>query len=101
LNQISGNIPESFRLDQNYPNPFNPTTKIKFDIPNLIKGNQIPVQLRVYDVLGKQVAVIVNQNLSAGSYEYEWDASELTTGVYFYTLETEGFRETRKMVLAK
>src|SRR4030095_3167531 len=101
LNQISGDVPRSFSLGQNYPNPFNPSTKIKFDVPNTHNGDKTPISLRVYDVLGKQVSVIVNQNLSPGSYEYEWNASELTSGVYFYTLESESFRETRKMVLTK
>jgi hypothetical protein len=84
ITQISGEIPETFKLSQNYPNPFNPSTKIKFDIPAFEAGNAFDVQIRVYDALGKQVAVIVNQKMASGTYEYEWNAADLTSGVYLY-----------------
>ncbi|MFI5211458.1 MAG: T9SS type A sorting domain-containing protein [Ignavibacteria bacterium] len=107
ITQISGEIPETFQLSQNYPNPFNPSTKIKFDIPAIEAGTAFDVRIRVYDVLGKQVAVIVNQKMASGTYEYEWNAADLTSGVYFYTLDVKDskskgiYRETRKMVLTK
>jgi hypothetical protein len=97
INQTSGEIPKSFKLWQNYPNPFNPVTRVKFDLPEATET----VRLKVYDSLGKEVATLVNQKLSPGSYEYEWDASELPSGVYFYTLEANGFKESNKMILAK
>jgi hypothetical protein len=100
ITQTSSEVPDNFSLHQNYPNPFNPTTKIKFDIPS--SGNSVsPVQLRVYDVLGKETAVIVNENLAPGTYEYEWNASELPSGVYFYTIESGSFKDTKKLILAK
>jgi photosystem II stability/assembly factor-like uncharacterized protein len=89
-------LPSSFSLHQNYPNPFNPSTRIKFEIP---KG--APVKLRVYDMLGREVAELVNEKLNAGVYEYEWNGVGLPSGVYFYKLEAENFVETKRMVLVK
>lgn len=86
----------SYKLSQNYPNPFNPETKINFSIPNA--GN---VNLSVYDMTGREVANLVDEKLQAGSYEYAFNASHLTSGVYFYTLQTGNFRETKKMMLIK
>jgi len=92
-------VPFTYRLSQNYPNPFNPVTKFKFDIP---AGNNVQtVQIKVYDLLGKEVAEIVNGNLSPGKYEYEWDASALSSGVYFYKLTSGNFESTKKLVLNK
>jgi hypothetical protein len=101
LSQNSSEVPDNYSLHQNYPNPFNPSTKIKFAIPS--SGNQGSsfVQLKVYDVLGKEMAVIVNQNLAPGTYEYEWNASELPSGVYFYTIESGSFKDTKKLILIK
>ncbi len=96
VNQISGNIPSSFSLHQNYPNPFNPTTSIKFKVKSLKD-----VKLSVYNNIGKEVAVLVNEKLSAGEYEYQFDGSNLSSGVYFYRLLAGEFVETRKMVLMK
>lgn len=96
IQQISNNIPNKFSLEQNYPNPFNPATNIKFNLP---KSSQ--VKLAVYDVTGKLVAELVNENLKAGSYIADFDASHLTSGVYFYKLLTNDFIETRKMILIK
>ena len=96
---INSNIlhtPVSFSLHQNYPNPFNPSTKIKFDIP---KGAL--VKLKIYDILGREVAVLVNQKLNAGVYEYEWNGVGLPSGVYFYRLQAGDFIETKRMVLVK
>lgn len=93
-----------FQLEQNYPNPFNPSTKIKFTTPSVIangvKQSQL-VTLKVYDVLGNEVATLVNEEKTAGTYEVEFNASGLTSGVYFYTLKADNFNETKKMLLIK
>jgi hypothetical protein len=93
--------PVKFILYQNYPNPFNPSTKIKFDIPQEIRNQKSEVRLTVYDAAGKQISVLINENLSPGSYEAEWNASEASTGIYFYILTTDGFSETKKMIFLK
>ena len=104
---INSEIPQEFSLGQNYPNPFNPTTKIKFSIPANVKSETANVELIVYDVLGHQIAELVNQKLNAGVYEVEFNARTggnagvLPSGVYFYTLSTTGFTETKRMVLVK
>ncbi len=85
-----------FNLEQNYPNPFNPVTKIKFDIP---KSSLI--SLKVYDVLGREIKELVNEFKLIGNYEVNFDASNYTSGVYFYKLQTEGFVQTKKMILLK
>jgi hypothetical protein len=90
------NIPSEFGLSQNYPNPFNPSTSINFDIPEA--GN---VQVIVYNALGKQVAALVNNNLTAGSYTVKWNAEGFSSGVYYYKLVTNSFTETKKMLLVK
>jgi predicted GH43/DUF377 family glycosyl hydrolase len=89
-------IPLSYLLHQNYPNPFNPSTTIEFDLPKTSE-----VSLKVFNILGEEVATLVSDRLSAGSYSYEWDASKLASGVYLYRLETEGFVQTKKMILMK
>ena len=96
INQISSNVPERYTLSQNYPNPFNPSTVINFSLP--VKGF---VTLKVYDVLGQEVATLVNNVLTVGEYAYEFDASRLSSGIYFYTLKGENFVETKKMMLVK
>ena len=78
----------------------NPTTKIKFDIPPS-RGARGMTNLTVYDVLGREVATLVNQQLTSGKYEVKWDGSNYPSGVYFYKLTTGGFTETKKMVLIK
>jgi PKD repeat protein len=99
IQTISTEIPGKFALYNNYPNPFNPVTKIRFDIPNMT-GNNI-VKMTVYDILGKETAVLVNQNLKAGKYEADWDATDLPSGIYFYRITAGEFTDTRKMVLVK
>ena len=89
-------VPNEFTLKQNYPNPFNPSTKIEFSIQDF--GF---VSLNVYDVIGNEVATLVNEEKPAGVYNIEWNASGFTSGVYFYQLSTEGFVETKKMILMK
>jgi hypothetical protein len=97
-------IVNEFYLEQNYPNPFNPSTKIKYSIPYVIasetKQSQL-VTLKVYDVLGNEVAILVNEEKSAGSYEVNFDASRLTSGIYFYKLQAGSFVATKKMILLR
>ena len=89
-------IPSKYELFQNYPNPFNPTTNVKFSILN--SGN---VKLIVYDVMGREVQTLVNEKLQAGTYETTFDGSNLNSGVYFYKLMTQGFTETKRMLMIK
>ncbi len=96
IQQISTEIPNSFRLEQNYPNPFNPETKIKFSI---LKDGF--VTLKIYNTAGKLVKSLAEQNLRAGEYSVNWNAAEEPSGVYFYTIETAGFKESKKMILVK
>jgi len=102
INNISSTVPEKFALFQNYPNPFNPLTKIKFAVP-LNKGGErgLSIQLIIYDLLGREIATLVNELLSPGTYEVEWDATGYTSGVYFYKLKAENYSETKKLVLLK
>lgn len=98
---ISTKIPSNFSLSQNYPNPFNPQTKIKFDVLQVVKGKIPNVKLVIYDMLGREVATLVNEQLRSGSYEIDWDGSNYSSGVYFYKIVSGDFVETRKMVLMK
>jgi len=98
INQISSEIPDKFSLSQNYPNPFNPTTKIKFAIPGASAAQTF---LSVFDIQGKEVAILVNESLKPGTYEVEWDAASYPSGVYFYKLVASNVIETKKMVLIK
>jgi len=91
-----GDLPEQFRLEQNYPNPFNPSTKISWQSP--VGSWQT---LKVYDVLGNEVSTLVDEYKPAGKYEVEFDASPLTSGVYFYQLNAGEFIQTKKMILLK
>jgi photosystem II stability/assembly factor-like uncharacterized protein len=96
IQPISNEIPKSFFLSQNFPNPFNPQTKIKFGLPE-----KSFTKLTVYDVLGREIGVLVNEELKAGEYSVEWNALMLASGIYFYRLETKNYTKTRKMVLIK
>ncbi len=96
LNNISSTLPKEFSVLQNYPNPFNPSTVIRFQIAS----NNF-VKLVIYDVLGREVAKLVNQQMQPGSYSVDWDASNYSSGVYFYKLEAGDYTQTRKMVLIK
>lgn len=93
---ISVVTPGSYRLEQNYPNPFNPSTTIRFDIPE-----NAHAKLTIYDALGKEVSVLVDGSFGAGTYEADFNANSLSSGIYYYTLKTESFIETRKMLLVK
>jgi len=109
INQLSAEVPDKFSLSQNYPNPFNPVTKIKFDIPQSETTHRVvSTRLIVFDALGKEVEILINQKLQQGTYEADWDASDYPSGVYYYKLEVgpstgsgRGFTETKKMVLIK
>ncbi len=89
-------MPADFILFQNYPNPFNPSTLIEFSLPE-----KTFVRLKVFNVMGKEVSELVNENLSAGKFQYEFKADNLPSGIYFYKLETENFTQTRKMILIR
>ncbi len=99
--QTNTEIPGSFLLEQNYPNPFNPETKIKFGIPDNLNGKASNVKMVVYDLLGRVVSTLVDKELKPGNYEVNWNASDFTSGVYFYKLISNDFTETKKMVLMK
>ncbi len=122
IQSISTEVPKQFSLAQNYPNPFNPETKIKFSIPAPLNppeggkfsanpaGSGRNVRLIIYDVLGRQVATLVNEQLNPGAYEVTWDAANYPSGVYFYRLESypsarsersDGYTESKKMLLVK
>jgi len=95
------NQPLEFSLSQNYPNPFNPTTKIKYIIPQDEIREIKNVRLIVYDVLGNQVATLVNEEQHPGIYEVEFDGGNLSSGVYYYSLEAGNFRDIKKLILLK
>jgi hypothetical protein len=97
VNTIETKIPEKFSLYQNYPNPFNPATNIRFEIP----GRGQFVTLKVYNILGRIVETLVNQQLTPGTYEVKWNAGKNSSGVYFYKLESGNFVETKKMLMIK
>jgi photosystem II stability/assembly factor-like uncharacterized protein len=103
IQPVSNKIPTSFQLYQNYPNPFNPSAKIRFDISSspLAFGEGQGVRLIIYDAVGHQVAVLVNDQLQPGTYELEFGGSNYPNGVYFYKLTAGDFRETKKMILMK
>jgi len=93
---INNEIPKEYKIYNNYPNPFNPTTMIKFEIP---KSSN--VKISAFDITGKEIEVLVNEKLNAGTYQTGWNGSSYSSGVYFYRLETENFTETKRMLLIK
>jgi len=118
------NLPSEFMLQQNYPNPFNPTTTIRYSIPSSVISNpkwderspinneispptswvrndKMNVELIVYDILGRQIAILINEKQKPGYYEVDFDGTELTSGIYFYTLKSDILAETKKMLLLK
>jgi len=97
VQQINSNIPEKFSLHQNYPNPFNPATIISFDVIESSSN----VKISIFNTLGQQVSVPVNEALTAGSYEISFDGSLLPSGVYYYRLESGSFVDMKKMVIVK
>ena len=96
INQISNAVPGNIRLDQNYPNPFNPKTIIRFQLTEFSY-----VTLKIFNVLGNEIETLFSNKISAGIYSVEWDASNLSSGTYFYKLETEKYSDTKSMVLFK
>ena len=90
----------SYELAQNYPNPFNPSTKIRYIIP-LGTKHAVSVQLKVYDVLGNEVAILVDEEKEPGIYEVEFNSVNLSSGVYIYRLQTAEFNSTKKMLLLR
>jgi len=96
LNNPVSEIPSKYDLKQNYPNPFNPVTKISFDIPK-----QGLVTMKIFDVLGREVKTLINEIKAPGAYSVDFNASELSSGVYFYRLETNGFMDIKRMMLIK
>jgi hypothetical protein len=103
VENIISELPEEYNLAQNYPNPFNPSTKIRYSIPSVtlsgVEGSR--VKLKVFDVLGNEIATLVNEEKPAGSYEVDFNARNLSSGVYFYKLQAGNFIETKKMILLK
>ena len=102
---MSNKIPKEFKLYQNYPNPFNPITRIKFDLASFrvaSVGTVLrTVHLTVFDILGREIATLVNEPLNPGSYEISFDASNYTSGIYFYRLTIGAFADVKKMMLVK
>jgi hypothetical protein len=96
VKEKSNEIPTNFALYQNYPNPFNPSTTIEFDIPE-----RTNVKLIVYDILGREVETLIDKELEPGKYKLNFTATNLPSGVYFYTLRTPKFTKTNKMLLIK
>ncbi|MFC2088910.1 T9SS type A sorting domain-containing protein [Calditrichota bacterium] len=96
INQFITNIPIKFALKQNYPNPFNPSTKIKYDLPKSSK-----VKIEVFNLIGQKIKTLLNKHTPAGSHEVEFNGTDISSGVYFYKIETEKFIDTKKMVLLR
>ncbi|MBP9191169.1 MAG: T9SS type A sorting domain-containing protein, partial [Ignavibacteria bacterium] len=95
---LNSSEPASFKLYANYPNPFNPKTKIKSDVANKLDGN---LKVTIYDIDGKEIGKLVDQNLESGTYEVEWDGSAFASGTYFCKMETGNFTDTISLVLIK
>jgi len=93
---LGGSTVEQYKLDQNYPNPFNPSTKISYSIKE-----EGLVTLKVYDVLGKEIATLVNENKPKGIYEAEFNALQLPSGMYIYKIQAGSFTDAKKMLLTK
>ncbi len=96
VEKIQTEAPTKYSLSQNYPNPFNPSTTIRYQVP--IEGS---VKFKIYDIAGKEVETLVNEQKSPGTYEVNWNASQYSSGVYFYKIETESFTDTKRMILIK
>jgi hypothetical protein len=94
--QLTIETPRVYALNQNYPNPFNPATIINYQIPVNSR-----VELKIYDMLGREIETLVNESQNTGDYSVTFNASNLPSGVYFYCLQTEGFKETKEMLLVK
>jgi hypothetical protein len=93
---VNNQVPSEYSLMQNYPNPFNPSTAIQYSVAKA--GN---VKLIIYDISGREVGTLVDEYTMPGTYEAKWDASGMSSGIYFYKIVTEGFVNTKKMILLK
>ncbi|MCL4279925.1 MAG: T9SS type A sorting domain-containing protein, partial [Ignavibacteriaceae bacterium] len=96
VEELDSEIPVDYKLEQNFPNPFNPTTTIQFSIPELSF-----VKIEVFNTLGEKVTTLVSEELFAGNYRYEWDATNLTSGVYLYKMQTTNFSTSKIMIFLK
>ena len=101
VNDDLGLAPNEFNLEQNYPNPFNPSTTIKYSIPSIGNENFRSVQLKIYDILGREVTTLVNKEQKPGIYEVNFDANELASGLYFCKMAANGYSQTMKMILLR
>ncbi|MCW8804581.1 MAG: YCF48-related protein, partial [Ignavibacteriaceae bacterium] len=101
LHETENVVVKEFCLEQNYPNPFNPSTRIKFTVLSVGTRDRVSVQLKVYDVLGNEIATLVNEEKPAGTYEVEFNATGLPSGIYFYQLKAGEFTQTKKMTYLK
>jgi len=101
IENINEIIPSVFYLNQNYPNPFNPYTRIRFGIPSSVSNKLSKTSLIIYDALGREVAVLINDYIQPGNYEVLFDGSNFASGIYFYTLKTGEFVESKKMLIIK
>ena len=111
------NLPKNYSLSQNYPNPFNPTTTISYTLPTSVNCESaivnsvgtarelslqtVNVELKIYDILGREIAILVNEMQKPGNYEITWEADNYQSGIYFYKLNVGDFSQTRKMILLK
>jgi hypothetical protein len=96
VDETKGKLPTEFSLSQNYPNPFNPSTTINYQLPTFSF-----VSLKVYDILGREVATLVNEEKKAGYYSVEFNANKLSSGIYFYRMQAGKYVETKKLLLMK
>ena len=94
--EVTGIVPNEFALKQNYPNPFNPSTKIEYQLPSEEK-----VSIRIFDILGNEVAQLVNEKIAAGVHTVEFDAANLPSGIYFYQISAGQYSQTKKLMLLK
>jgi hypothetical protein len=101
IRNISSDIPEGYKLYQNYPNPFNPNTIIKFNVPSNVKSQTSDVKLYIYDITGREIETLVNEQLLPGTYEVTFVGSNLPSGIYFYQLRAGNYFESKKMLLIK
>jgi Secretion system C-terminal sorting domain len=101
VNETDNTIPNEFSLEQNYPNPFNPSTKIRYSIPSTSSGETQKVTLKVYNMLGNEVATLVNEEQTAGNYKISFNPSGLSSGIYLYKLQSGNFVQTKKMIYLK
>ena len=102
VKQIGVEVPQEYLLSQNYPNPFNPSTTIRYSIPRSTEYYNVPqTTLKIYDILGREVATLVNETQKAGKYQVNFNASNLSSGIYYYTLQSGNFKESKNMIFLK